>query len=344
MSRCHRVLWALAAVLALAGLSLHVARAASLSGTVTLTPGDQPSSGVWVSAIRLGDYLKYTTDDDAVRARGTARVAVTDAQGSFSFRDLAPGEYEVWVRADSLPPSLAPLSKPVRTVLVSAKDAASVDLSVTRLCVIEGLARRQNAGPLTSVRVQAFHHGDTKPFAETWTGAHGEFRIGGLERNVPVDLVASTSEGQYSRVTKTPLKAGAQPAEIVLPSWSSATKRHVEVTVILPTSSDRHYELDWISKPEEAPTGYRTTVSLDRDGHGELDSPTGIFLARVRESGGGSASERTWTAERFYKVDASGSGAVLVRIDLSPEQQPAPSSEQSSDSTTEHSPTPHPAP
>jgi hypothetical protein len=318
MSRSHRILWALAALLGSAALGHGSAAAASLSGTVTLTPGDQPSSGVWVSAVRLGDYMKYTTDDDASRARGASKVAVTDAHGAFSFRDLTPGEYEVWVRADSLPPTLAPESKPVHAVLVSAHDAASVDLSVTRLASIEGVARRLGAGTLTAVHVQAFHHGDTKPFAEAWTGANGEFRFTGLERNVPVDLVAQTSEGQYCRISKTPLKAGAQPAEIVLPPWSTATKQHVEVTVILPTGGDRHYELDWISKPEDAPTGFRTTISLDRDGRGEIESPEGIFLVRVRESGGG--SERSWTAPRFYRVDASGSTPVQVRVDLSPEQ------------------------
>src|SRR5215470_7861860 len=84
MSRSHRVLWAFAALLAMT--SLGSAQAASLNGTVTLSPGDQPSSGVWVSAVRLGDYLKYTADDASSRPHGSARVAVTDAHGAFSFR------------------------------------------------------------------------------------------------------------------------------------------------------------------------------------------------------------------------------------------------------------------
>jgi hypothetical protein len=323
MSRSYSISWAFAALAALAGLaSVRPARAASINGTVTLSPGGQPSSGVWVSSARLGDYLTYSGGDDAQRPREAARTAVTDARGNFTFRDLPPGEYEISVRTDSLPPSLASEGKPVHTVLVSAKDAASVDLTVTRLASLVGMARRLGAGALTGVRVQAFHHGDNQPFAETWTDVHGSFRIDGLERNVPVDLVASTSEGQYCRVTKTPVKAGTQPAEIVLPPWSPSSKRTVEVTVILPTSGDRHYELDWISKPEEAPTGYRTTVSLDQDGRGELESPEGIFLVRVRESGG--TSERTWTSARFYRVEARGSGPILVRVDLNPEQAPDP--------------------
>ena len=327
MSRFDRMFWGFALLAGLAGAwtEARPAAAAGMSGTVTLSPGGQPSRGVWVSLVRLGDYLTVSNDEDDSRPRGRARVAVTDARGAFAFRDLAPGEYEVSVRADSLPPTLAPEGKPVRAVLVSARDQASVDLTVTRFASFEGVARRQGAGAVTGVRVQAFHHGDSKPFAETWTNDRGAFRIGGLERDVPVDLMASTSEGQYCRITKTPLKAGAQPAEIVLPPWSAATKRRVEVTVILPTAGERHYELDWISKPEGAPTGYRTTISLDRDGRGELESPEGIFLVRVRESGG--TTERSWTASRFYRVDASGSGPISARVDLTPEPSPDPTPE-----------------
>jgi len=320
MSRFSPIRWAFTAVLGLA--SVQPAWAASINGTVTLAPGGQPSSGVWVSAVRLGDYLTFSTDSDASRPKGPARVAVTDPRGVFAFRELVPGEYEVTVRADSLPPSLASEGKPVRTVLVSVKDQANVDLTVTRLASFVGMARRRGAGALIGVRVQAFHHGDTKPFAETWTDDHGGFRIDGLERNMPVDLVASTREGQYCRVTKTPLKAGSQPAEIVLPPWSTSTKHTVEVTVILPTGGDRHYELDWISNPEEAPTGYRTTISLDRDGRGEFDSPEGVFLVRVRESG--VTTERSWTAARLYRIDAAGSGPIAVRIDLNSEPNPDP--------------------
>jgi len=323
MSRFRHNLWALALFAGVAGhAAARPALAASLSGSVTLAPGGEPSRGVWVSALRLGDYMTYSGDDNA-RPRGRERFAVTDERGTFSFRDLTPGEYEVSLRVDSLPPTLAPESKPVHTVLVSDKDAATVDLSLTRFATFDGMARRQGAGAVTGVRVQAFHHGDTRPFAETWTDNHGAFHIAGLERNVPIDLMASTSEGQYCRITKTPLKAGAQPAEIVLPPWSATTKRRVEVTVILPTGGERRYELDWISKPEGAPTGYRTTISLDRDGRGELDSPEGVFLVRVRESGGG-AAERSWTAARFYRVDASGTGPVSARVDLNPEPNPEP--------------------
>lgn len=317
MSRRIPTYWTLAVLAGLA--AAEPARAASITGTVTLTPGGQPSGGVWVSAVRLGDYLTYSTDDDAKRPHGPARTAVTDLRGTFTFRNLLPGEYEVSMRADSLPPSLYCCTKPVHTVLVSAKDQAGVDLQVTRLASFEGMTRRVGAGAMTGVRVQAFHHGDTKPIADTWTDSHGGFKIDGLERNVPIDLVASTSEGQYCRVTKTPLRAGPQPVEIALPSWSSAAKRRVELTVILPTSGERHYELDWISKPEEAPTGYRTTIALDRDGHGELDSPEGIFLVRVRETSGAS-SVRTWTAERYYRVEAGGTGAITAKVDLTPVQ------------------------
>lgn len=319
MSRIHRHLLVsfLTAALALAWASSR-ACAADINGTLTLVPTGQPANGVWVSAVRLGDFLTASLSD-ADRPHGPSLVCVTNERGTFNFRGLAPGAYEIGVRADSLPPTLAPESKPVRTVLVSVRDAASVDLTVTRLASFDGVARRLGAGALTGVRVQAFHHGDDTAFAETWTDDHGAFHLGGFAQNVPVDLVATTKDGQFARQTKTPLHAGAQPVELVLAPWSPASKRRVSVTVVLPTGGDRHYELDWISNPEAAATGYRTTINLDRDGHGELDSPDGIFLVRVREAGAGHASPgRAWTASRLYRVEAGG-GPVEVRVELNPE-------------------------
>jgi len=316
MSRSHRrslVLFLIAAS-SLAWISGH-AFAAGISGTLTLVPTGQPANGVWVSVVRLGDFLTASLDADD-HPRGPAKVCVTDERGTFNFRDLAPGAYEVGVRSDSLPPTLAPESKPVRTVLVSGRDAVSVDLTVTKLARFDGVARRLGAGALIGVRVQAFHHGDNTAFAETWTDEHGAFHLGGFEQNVPVDLLATTSEGQYARQAKTPLRAGSQPVELVLPPWSPASKRRVSISVVLPTGGDRHYELDWVSNPEAAATGYRTTIALDRDGHGELDSPGGVFLVRVREAGAGHAAPgRAWTASRLYRVDA-GSGPLEARVDL----------------------------
>lgn len=314
MSRRVAHLFVRAAVWALLVLAGGGAQAADVTGSVSALPENRPASGVWVSAVRLGDYLMSSLSDSEPDARPTPvpRAAVTDEHGAFAFRDLAPGQYEFSVRADSLPPSLAPESRPVRTVLVSARDAAHVDLTVTRLAAFEGTARRVAGGALAHVRVQAFHRGDNTAFAETWTDGHGAFRLGKLERNVPVELFVTTKEGQYRRVTKTPLTAGRQTVEVVLPPWSPATKRRVVLTVTLPSVGERHYELDWISKPEGAEEGFRATVPLDRDGRGELESPDGVFVVRVRETG---AEERVWTAPRFYRVDL-GSGPIEAKVDL----------------------------
>jgi len=319
MSRMHRrfLVFFLAAATSLPGASSQ-ASAADINGTLTLVPTGQPANGVWVSAVRLGDFLTASLSDDD-HPRGPSLVCVTNERGTFNFRGLAPGAYEVAVRSDYLPPTLAPESKPVRTVLVSVGDAASVDLTVTKLARFDGVARRLGAGPLSGVRVQAFHRGDDTALGETWTDDHGAFHLGGFEQNVPVDLVATTSEGQYARQSKTPLHAGGQPVELVLPPWSPATKRRVAVTVVLPTGGDRHYELDWISNPEAAASGYRATIALDRDGHGELDSPGGVFLVRVREAGAGHAAPgRAWTASRLYRVEP-GSGAMEAHVELNPE-------------------------
>lgn len=306
-----------AAVSALLFLACDLARAADVTGSVSQLPEGRPATGVWIGAVRLGDYLTSALSDGEPTARPVPlpRSAVTDKRGLFAFSDLAPGQYEFFVRADSLPPSLAPESRPVCAVLVSSKDAARVDLTVTRLASFEGTARRLAGGALAHVRVQAFHRGDNTAFAETWTDAQGLFRFPKLERNVPVDLFVTTKEGQYRRVTKTPLAAGPQSVEVVLPPWSPATKRRVVLAVTLPSVGERHYEVDWISKPEEAEEGFRVTVPLDRDGRGELESPDGVFVVRVRETG---AEERVWTAPRFYRVDL-GSDTIVAKIDLTGE-------------------------
>src|SRR5262245_22519130 len=312
MPLSHRLFRALPA-LALAASSgvAGVASAADIHGTVHLVPGAQTAPGVWVSAVRTGDFL-LTSASSARKGASSLRYAVTDPRGEFTFRGLDPGEYEVSVRADSLPPTLAAEGQSVSAVLVSPEDDAKVDLQVTRLARFEGMARRQGGGALTGVRVQAYHKGDNTPFAETWTGSKGEFRFTGLERNVPVDVLVTTKEGQYRKLTKAPARAGPQAVEVVLPPWSPATKRRVILNVILPTVGERRYELDWISRPEEAVEGFRTTVSLDRDGRGELESPGGMFLVRVRETGPGGS---VWTAPRFFRVVA-GTGPITARVDL----------------------------
>jgi hypothetical protein len=310
---CHLFYSALLGLVALG--SADVARAADAGGTVTVLPDNRPATGIWVAAVRLGDYLTSSLSEGKPTARPTPvpKSAVTDKSGAFTFHDLGPGQYEFSIRSDSLPPHLAPESRPVRAVLVSSRDAARVDLTVTRLAAFDGTARRLAGGALAHVRVQAFHRGDNTPFADTWTDGQGAFRIGKLDRNVPVDLFITTKEGQYRRVTKTPIKAGVQSVEVVLPPWSPATKRRVVLAVTLPSVGERHYEVDWISKPEEAEEGFRTTVSLDRDGRGELESPDGVFVVRVRETG---SEERVWTAPRFYRVDL-GSGPIVAKVDLS---------------------------
>ena len=54
MLRFYPILWAFTALAGLA--SVHPALAASINGTVTLSPGGQPASGVWVSAVGWPAY------------------------------------------------------------------------------------------------------------------------------------------------------------------------------------------------------------------------------------------------------------------------------------------------
>jgi hypothetical protein len=312
----HPLLRILALVgLGFVALAVPEIGAATLSGSVTVVPEGRPASGVWIHAVRLGDFLTSDifADKSAERSLPHATTtARTDARGEFSLSRVPTGTYEVSVTADSLPIWLAAEGRPVQTVIVSKRDQTHVELSVSRQACFEGTARRLAGGALAGARVQAFHKGDNVPFLETSANGRGEFRLPGLERNVAVDLLVTTREGQFRRLTQTPTRAGTQTVEIVMPPWTPTTKRHVIALVTLPSAGERKYKLEWISKPESAETGFRKVVNLDRDGRGEFESPDGVFSARVYEVGG---DEREWGSARFYRVDR-GSSPLVARVVL----------------------------
>ena len=85
MLRFYPILWAFTALAGLA--SVHPALAASINGTVTLSPGGQPASGVWVSAVRLGDYLTNALDP-----RGCVMIATGDTMSP----DPITGQDRAW--------------------------------------------------------------------------------------------------------------------------------------------------------------------------------------------------------------------------------------------------------
>src|SRR5262245_42353181 len=118
------------AAAAVSSLGLARAGAATLSGLVTLTPEGRPAMGVWVRAIRQGDFRTsiFFAGEPSAASMHTIRATVTDPRGEFVLPDLPTGNYEVSVLSDSLPEWLAAEGRSVRAVLVSRRDQTRVEL------------------------------------------------------------------------------------------------------------------------------------------------------------------------------------------------------------------------
>jgi hypothetical protein len=304
-----------AAVWSLLYLSIGVivlpAEAATLTGTVVHEPDATPAPRVWISVTRVTDLLiaGSAAADPPVRLR---RLTRTDERGGFSVEGLPSGVYEVTAVPESLPPALAPARTSVRAALASGDDRTTVELALTPLATIEGRVFRRGGGPLVGARVEVFHHQDQTAIAETRTDDRGRFTARGLEQGSRVDLVVTGPEGLYRRLSTLPLRAGAMPVEVDMPTWDGQARRQVMVLVSVPATLGQRLEMEWISRPEDAREGFRRTVMLDRDARGELDSPVGIFLVKVRETERGG---RTWVAPRLVRVEP-GTEPLPLRVDV----------------------------
>lgn len=274
-------------------------------------PEGRPAPGAWVTAARVGNVL-VGTPGPPPKSQDRLRLVMTDARGRFDMGDLPPGLYEVSVCVDSLPLWLAPDGGPFQAAVVSRRDRTSVDLAVTRQVSLQGSLRRLGGGAVAGGRVQVFRRGEDTPFAESRSDRQGRFTVSGLDRGEMVSVLVRTPEGQYRRVSTTPMRAGIHPLEIDLPAWRSLSRRRVVAIVALPSSAGHRFELDWISLPEDAAEGFRGTVSIDGEGRGDFECPPGVFLARLREADG---EMRTWNAPRFFRVE-SGNGALYARVNF----------------------------
>jgi len=306
---------ALALAWMLAASTLPPALAGTLTGTVVHEADASPAARVWVSVTRVGDLL-VAISGRAGSPRPLRRLTRTDERGRFAAEGLPSGVYEVTAVPESLPPALAPARAYVRAALATGNDRATVELALTRQAIIEGRAYRRGGGPLVGARVEVFHHQDQVPIAEARSDDRGLFTLRGLEQGSRVDLVVTGPEGLYRKLSALPLRAGAMPVEVDLPTWDGLARRRVRVLVSVPATVGQRLEMDWISRPEDAREGFRRTVMLDRDARGELDSPVGIFLVRARETERGG---RTWIAPRLVRVEPGGEPlTVRVEVELTP--------------------------
>jgi hypothetical protein len=301
---------ALSLALALAGGSPGVAGAGQLIGTAVFDQGSAPAAGVWITVTRVGDLL--TTMRAAASARVDRRQVFTDADGRFAVRNLPAGQYEVSAAVDSLSPWLAAAGPPLRAVIAGSDDRATVEVTLTHRASLTGEARHRGGGPLVDARIEVFHHGDPTSIYETRSDARGRFTVPGLERGVQIDLVATTPEGLYTRLTTTPLRAGSVPVSVELPPWDGLAKRPVVILVSVPTTLGQRLQMDWSSRPEDAREGFHGTFDLDRDGRGRFLSPVGIFQVRVHEVEKGG---RSWVAPRLVRVEP-GNDLFSARVDV----------------------------
>jgi hypothetical protein len=264
---------------------------------------------------RVGDLLLASLAPETA-PRAQRRLIRTDEHGRFTVEGLPSGLYEVTAVAESLPPAVAPARATTRAALATGEDRATVELTLTRRASLQGRVVRRGGGPLVGARVEVFHHQDQVPIAEARSDDRGLFTLRGLEQGSRVDLVVTGPEGLYRKLSALPLRAGAMPVEVDLPTWDGLARRRVRVLVSVPATVGQRLEMDWISRPEDAREGFRRTVMLDRDARGELDSPVGIFLVRARETDRGG---RTWIAPRLVRVEPGGEPlTVRVEVELTP--------------------------
>lgn len=103
---------------------LRVGRAARITG-VFHTAGGQPAGGQ-----AIGLELITRTVGNAVQSSGVAGSTRTDREGTFEFRNLAPGEYVVWTGSDT--------DRSTVTVILAEGDERSVTLSPQQPIAVTG--------------------------------------------------------------------------------------------------------------------------------------------------------------------------------------------------------------
>ena len=275
------------------------AYAADLGGRVVVQPDGQPAKGVWVKIERVSEILQGFPDGSYNPKKAT-RSAYTDSRGNFVLNKLPTGVYEVSVEGDSLPLWLTTVGEPRRTVLVSSRDHARVQLTVSTLATLSGQVRREEGGAVRGGRVLIFQKGADTPFALVRLDQRGRYQVPELERGVQIAVQVITEEGLFRRVETTPLHAGFHRLDVEVPSWSKIKKQQVVAQIMVPRAGDALLELEWTSTPRDGAGGYSGRLKLDPEGKVKFESPPGVYEVRVHEI---AKEPRTWIGNRYYRVD-----------------------------------------
>ncbi len=198
-----------------AGVLLVLRRGASLSGRVIAV--GEPVAGAEIAALR---QPSATTPVMLIRARQTAAdpiAAASDGEGSFVLPNLAPGSYQLTVRAAG--------HAPLRVPGIELDEAAgSTDLGVLELepgASIRGLVVDADGGPIAGAEIRASSRESQVISMMVWrrddrpaalTGADGHFEIADRRHGERVDLEVSYKGHQPARAraveapTETPVR------------------------------------------------------------------------------------------------------------------------------------------
>ncbi|GMU04170.1 hypothetical protein ASNO1_04220 [Corallococcus caeni] len=137
---------------------------AVLEGRVVEEPSGGPVAGARVDVSPSG-------------GDGDPGVAVSDAEGHFLVRGLAPGSYDARVNATGFSPALR------RGLTVTQGERFPVEFRLSRAGAVEGQVRDSNGAPVAAARISGVNRwsggADAKPI-EARTDADGHYRIEGL--------------------------------------------------------------------------------------------------------------------------------------------------------------------
>ncbi|WP_158621407.1 carboxypeptidase regulatory-like domain-containing protein [Corallococcus aberystwythensis] len=137
---------------------------AVLEGRVVEQPSGGPVAGARVDVSHSGG----DTDPG---------VAVSDAEGHFLVRGLAPGSYDAKVTAPGFSPAVR------RNLTVTQGERFPVELKLSRTGAVEGQVRDRNGAPVAAARVSGFNGwsdgADAKPL-DARTDADGRYRFEGI--------------------------------------------------------------------------------------------------------------------------------------------------------------------
>jgi large repetitive protein len=193
-------------------VSLQLARAASIAGTVIDEKSRRPISGVRLAA---------TSPRFALRRAGPARAARTDAKGRFRIPGLAPGAYSVAAsKTDYVPATMS-------GVVAELSSRAVVSIALAKAAAVAGRVTDEAGAPVPGARVRiatdlgmrAILREGPAAFLESGgvtTGPDGVFRLRGLAAAKNKTIEASKTGFVPARRHGVTLRAGETVKEVAL--------------------------------------------------------------------------------------------------------------------------------